>query len=128
MALVKINPLQARVHWDRSADRPTRIRVAAKRNAIGVLMGFELILNAANRVRAFPELLAGEEKALSLLNRIARMRLAPSVRSIRSARSRSPQVTSTHVPPAPGPAPRDLRAAAVTGQPGKPALVGRDPG
>jgi tetratricopeptide (TPR) repeat protein len=33
-----------------------------------------IILNAANRVRAFPELKAGEEKALSLLNRITRMR------------------------------------------------------
>lgn len=34
-----------------------------------------IILNAANRVRAFPELQAGEEKALSLINRIAKMRL-----------------------------------------------------
>lgn len=34
-----------------------------------------IILNATNRVRAFPELMAGEEKALSLLNRISRMRL-----------------------------------------------------
>lgn len=34
-----------------------------------------IVLNAANRARAFPELLAGEEKALSLLNRISRMRL-----------------------------------------------------
>lgn len=34
-----------------------------------------IILNAANRVRAFPELQAGEEKALSLINRISRMRL-----------------------------------------------------
>src|SRR6185503_13125766 len=33
-----------------------------------------IILNAANRVRAFPELQAGEEKALSLINRISRMR------------------------------------------------------
>ncbi|MBX3186874.1 MAG: tetratricopeptide repeat protein [Labilithrix sp.] len=35
-----------------------------------------IILNAANRVRAFPELQAGEEKALSLLNRLSKMRLA----------------------------------------------------
>lgn len=34
-----------------------------------------IILNASNRVRAFPELKAGEEYALSLLNRISRMRL-----------------------------------------------------
>jgi tetratricopeptide (TPR) repeat protein len=34
-----------------------------------------IVLNASNRARAFPELLAGEEKALSLLNRISRMRL-----------------------------------------------------
>jgi tetratricopeptide (TPR) repeat protein len=34
-----------------------------------------IILNAANRVRAFPELQAGEERALSLLNRISRMRV-----------------------------------------------------
>ncbi|MBX3211927.1 MAG: tetratricopeptide repeat protein [Labilithrix sp.] len=35
-----------------------------------------IILNAANRVRAFPELQAGEEKALSLINRISKMRLS----------------------------------------------------
>jgi tetratricopeptide (TPR) repeat protein len=35
-----------------------------------------IILTAANRVRAFPELQAGEERALSLLNRISKMRLA----------------------------------------------------
>jgi tetratricopeptide (TPR) repeat protein len=35
-----------------------------------------IILNATNRVRAFPELQAGEERALSLLNRISKMRLA----------------------------------------------------
>ncbi|MBX3227226.1 MAG: tetratricopeptide repeat protein [Labilithrix sp.] len=34
-----------------------------------------IILGASNRVRAFPELKAGEEKALSLLNRISKMRL-----------------------------------------------------
>ncbi len=34
-----------------------------------------IILGASNRVRAFPELKAGEEYALSLLNRISRMRL-----------------------------------------------------
>lgn len=34
-----------------------------------------IILNAANRVRAFPELQAGEEKALSLINRLSRTRL-----------------------------------------------------
>lgn len=28
MALVKINPLQARVRWDRRAEQPSRIRVA----------------------------------------------------------------------------------------------------
>lgn len=35
-----------------------------------------IILNATNRVRAFPELQAGEERALSLLNRLSKMRLA----------------------------------------------------
>ncbi|MBX3209894.1 MAG: tetratricopeptide repeat protein [Labilithrix sp.] len=35
-----------------------------------------IILNAANRVRAFPELQAGEEKALSLINRLSKMRLS----------------------------------------------------
>ncbi len=35
-----------------------------------------MLIGAANRVRAFPELHAGEEKALSLLNRIAKMRLS----------------------------------------------------
>ena len=35
-----------------------------------------MLLGAANRVRAFPELYAGEEKALALLNRITKMRLA----------------------------------------------------
>jgi tetratricopeptide (TPR) repeat protein len=34
-----------------------------------------IILNATNRVRAFPELQAGEERALSLLNRLSKMRL-----------------------------------------------------
>jgi tetratricopeptide (TPR) repeat protein len=34
-----------------------------------------IILNAANRVRAFPELMAGEQQALSLINRLSRMRL-----------------------------------------------------
>ncbi len=33
-----------------------------------------IILNAANRVRAFPDLQAGEQQALSLINRISRMR------------------------------------------------------
>lgn len=33
-----------------------------------------IILNAANRVRAFPELQAGEQQALSLINRISRTR------------------------------------------------------
>ncbi len=35
-----------------------------------------IILNASNRVRAFPELQAGEERALALLNRLSKMRLA----------------------------------------------------
>jgi hypothetical protein len=34
------------------------------------------VLSSPNRVRAFPELLAGEEKALSLLNRVSQARLA----------------------------------------------------
>lgn len=34
MALVKINPLQARVRWDRAADHPTRIRVADRDLAV----------------------------------------------------------------------------------------------
>ena len=35
-----------------------------------------IILNATNRVRAFPELQAGEERALALINRLSKMRLA----------------------------------------------------
>jgi tetratricopeptide (TPR) repeat protein len=35
-----------------------------------------IILGATNRVRAFPELQAGEERALALLNRLSKMRLA----------------------------------------------------
>ncbi|HVJ88227.1 MAG TPA: tetratricopeptide repeat protein [Labilithrix sp.] len=34
-----------------------------------------IILNASNRVRAFPDLAAGEAKALSLVNRLSKMRL-----------------------------------------------------
>ena len=34
MALVKINPLAARVHWERTADHPTRIRVADRDLAV----------------------------------------------------------------------------------------------
>src|SRR5207244_1931937 len=34
-----------------------------------------IILNATNRVRAFPELAAGEERALALINRLSKMRL-----------------------------------------------------
>src|SRR6185369_16699962 len=34
------------------------------------------VLSSPNRVRAFPELKAGEEKAISLLNRVAQARLA----------------------------------------------------
>ncbi|AKV01726.1 hypothetical protein AKJ09_08389 [Labilithrix luteola] len=45
------------------------------RQSYGLIEKLNIILNATNRVRAFPELAAGEEQALSLLNRISKMRL-----------------------------------------------------
>jgi tetratricopeptide (TPR) repeat protein len=45
------------------------------RQSYALIDKLSIIINASNRVRAFPELRAGEERALSLLNRISRMRL-----------------------------------------------------
>lgn len=45
------------------------------RQSYRLIEKLNIILNATNRVRAFPELAAGEEQALSLLNRISKMRL-----------------------------------------------------
>ena len=72
------------VRWAREAeDGPMAFAVIDDVNQCKTLLRqsyllidkLNIILSAANRVRAFPELQAGEEKALSLLNRISRMRL-----------------------------------------------------
>lgn len=72
------------VRWAREAeDGPMAFAVIDDVNQCKTLLRqsyllidkLNIILGAANRVRAFPELQAGEEKALSLLNRISRMRL-----------------------------------------------------
>lgn len=79
----QIPPLAIR--WAREAeDGPMAFAViddvnqckALIRQSYQLIDKLNIILNAANRVRAFPELQAGEEKALSLLNRLSRMRLA----------------------------------------------------
>lgn len=44
------------------------------RESYALVEKLTIIVNAANRVRAFPELQAGQEKALSLINRLSRMR------------------------------------------------------
>ena len=73
------------VRWAREAeDGPMAFAVIDDVNQCKTLLRqsyllidkLNIILGAANRVRAFPELQAGEEKALSLLNRISKMRLA----------------------------------------------------
>jgi tetratricopeptide (TPR) repeat protein len=73
------------VRWAREAeDGPMAFAVIDDVNACKTLIRqsyqlidkLNIILNATNRVRAFPELQAGEERALSLLNRLSKMRLA----------------------------------------------------
>jgi hypothetical protein len=79
----QIPPLAIR--WAREAeDGPMAFAVIDDVNACKTLIRqsyllidkLNIILNATNRVRAFPELQAGEERALSLLNRLSKMRLA----------------------------------------------------
>jgi tetratricopeptide (TPR) repeat protein len=72
------------VRWARDAeDGPMAFAVIDDVNQCKTLIResyqlvdkLNIILNAANRVRAFPELQAGEERALSLLNRLSKLRL-----------------------------------------------------
>ena len=49
------------------------------------------VLNAPNRVRAFPELKAGEEKALSLLNTVALARASRSAEGLDAERTQRPR-------------------------------------
>ena len=72
------------IRWAREAeDGPAAFAVIDDVNQCKTLIKQSQILidkltaltGAANRVRAFPELLAGEERALGLINRIARARL-----------------------------------------------------
>ena len=74
----------AAVRWAREAeDGPMAFAVIDDvnqckqliRQSYQLIDKLNIILSASNRVRAFPELQAGEEKALSLINRISRMRL-----------------------------------------------------
>lgn len=71
------------VRWAREAqDGPMAFAViddvnqckALLRQSYQLIDKLTIILDAANRARAFPELLAGQERALSLLNRLSRMR------------------------------------------------------
>ncbi|MBK8215845.1 MAG: tetratricopeptide repeat protein [Myxococcales bacterium] len=73
------------VRWAREAeDGPAAFRVIDDVNQCKTLIrqSYVLIdkllaiLGASNRVRAFPEIAAGEEQALGLLNRLSRARLA----------------------------------------------------
>ena len=73
------------IRWAREAeDGPMAFAVIDDVNACKTLIRqsyqlidkLNIILNATNRVRAFPELQAGEERALSLLNRLSKLRLA----------------------------------------------------
>jgi tetratricopeptide (TPR) repeat protein len=73
------------IRWAREAeDGPMAFAVIDDVNECKTLLRqsyrlidkLNVILTAANRVRAFPELAAGEETALTLINRIAKMRLA----------------------------------------------------
>lgn len=75
---------KAAVRWAREAeDGPMAFAViddvnqckALIRQSYLLIDKLNIILNASNRVRAFPELHAGEEKALALINRISKMRL-----------------------------------------------------
>jgi len=79
----EIPPLAVR--WAREAeDGPSAFRVIDDVNQCKTLIreSYVLIdrlfaiLGASNRVRAFPEIAAGEEQALGLLNRLSRARLA----------------------------------------------------
>jgi tetratricopeptide (TPR) repeat protein len=72
------------VRWAREAeDGPLAFAVIDDVNLCKTLINqsYQLIeklnavLGASNRVRAFPELLAGEERALGLINRVSRARL-----------------------------------------------------
>lgn len=72
------------IRWAREAeDGPMAFAViddvnqckSLLRQSYRLIDKLNIILNATNRVRAFPELAAGEEQALSLLNRISKMRL-----------------------------------------------------
>jgi tetratricopeptide (TPR) repeat protein len=72
------------VRWAREAeDGPMAFAVIADvneckhliRQSYQLIDKLNIILNATNRVRAFPELQAGEERALALINRLAKMRL-----------------------------------------------------
>jgi len=72
------------VRWAREAeDGPAAFALIDDVNQCKTLIGqsqrliekLNAILGASNRVRAFPELLAGEKKALGLLNRLSRSRL-----------------------------------------------------
>lgn len=78
----QIPPLAIR--WAREAeDGPMAFAViddvnvckSLLRQSYQLIDKLNIILNASNRVRAFPELQAGEERALSLLNRLSKMRL-----------------------------------------------------
>ncbi len=73
----------AAVRWARDAeDGPLAFAViddvnqckTLLRQSYSLIDRLSVILSATNRVRAFPELAAGEEKALSLLNRLGIMR------------------------------------------------------
>jgi len=72
------------IRWARDAeDGPMAFAViddvnqckALIRQSYQLIDKLNIILNATNRVRAFPELQAGEERALALINRISKMRL-----------------------------------------------------
>jgi tetratricopeptide (TPR) repeat protein len=72
------------IRWAREAeDGPMAFAVIDDVNSCKTLLRqsyqlidkLNIILNATNRVRAFPELQAGEERALALLNRLSKVRL-----------------------------------------------------
>lgn len=73
------------VQWAREAeDGPAAFAVIADvsqcreliKQSNDIIERLNAVLHSPNRVRAFPELKAGEEKALSLLNRVAQARLS----------------------------------------------------
>ena len=72
------------IRWAREGeDGPMAFQViedvnqckALIRQSYRLIDKLNIVLNATNRVRAFPELQAGEERALSLLNRLSKVRL-----------------------------------------------------